>query len=228
MTSNYMIKKFKGKYRLLAETCLDTNDFPRNASGGICEDTGTYIKCKYGSKIYFYGLNDNRRAVLAAYIPSRGRGRNIKKELDKLGIDTFDYDESDEEAVFKFLATDIDTVAKLMKASTSGANISPFSTKNLPKVTIDIPENEILKYKILVSKLDKSDIRYIAKMNNAFLDDVLAMKLRPPKKRKPFDYKSDMRSMKLARDIKGYIWSKGLWQDYLEYLEKEIDSYLNK
>lgn len=225
--ANYLLK-YKGKYRLLPELCLDTNDFPRDASGGIDKETGIYIKCSQGNKIVYWGLNSSRRGVLLAYIPSLGRGRNIKRELVKQGIEVLDYDESDEEVTFQFLASDIEPVAKLMKANTSGANISPFSTKNLPKVTIDIPENEILKYKILVSKVGTAGMSMIRMTNKAFLDDVLAKKLRPPKKRKPFDYASDMRQMKLSRDTKGYIYKKGLWQDYLEYLEKEIDSYLNK
>lgn len=225
--ANYLLK-YKGKYRLLPELCLDTNDFPRDASGGIDKETGIYIKCSQGNKIVYWGLNSSRRGVLLAYIPSLGRGRNIKRELVKQGVEILDYDESDEEVTFQFLASDIEPVAKLMRANTSGANISPFSTKNLPKVTIDIPENEILKYKILVSKVGTAGMTMIRMANKAFLDDVLAKKLRPPKKRKPFDYVSDMRQMKLSRDTKGYIYKKGLWQDYLEYLEKEIDSYLNK
>lgn len=222
------LMKFKGKYRLLPELCLDTNDFPRNAQGGIDEDAGIYIKCSYGNKISYWGLNDSKRGVLIAYIPSVKRGRNIKKDLKKQGIDIIDYDESDEEVMFKFLASDIEPVANLMKASTYGAKTSPFSTKNLPKEKVDIPEEEMERYKSLISKLDKSQISYIAKMNNVFLDDVLAKKLRPPRKRKKFDYKSDMRQMKLSRDAKGYIYKKGLFEDYLEYLEKEIDYYLNK
>ena len=222
------LMKFKGKYRLLPELCLDTNDFPRNAQGGIDEDTGIYIKCLYGNKISYYGLNGSKRGVLIAYIPSVKRGRNIKKVLKKQGVNIIDYDESDEEVMFKFLASDIEPVAELMKASVYGANISPFSSRNLPKEKVDIPEEEIERYKSLISKLDKSQISYIVKMNNAFLDDVLAKKLRPPRKRKKFDYKSDMRQMKLSRDTKGYIYKRGLWEDYLEYLEKEIDSYLNK
>lgn len=225
--ANYLLK-YKGKYRLLPELCLDTNDFPRDASGGIDKETGIYIKCSQGNKIVYWGLNSSRRGVLLAYIPSLGRGRNIKRELVKQGVEILDYDESDEEVTFQFLASDIEPVAKLMRANTSGANISPFSTKNLPKVTIDIPENEILKYKILVSKVGTAGMAMIRMANKAFLNDVLAKKLRPPKKRKPFDYVSDMRQMKLSRDTKGYIYKKGLWQDYLEYLEKEIDSYLNK
>ena len=225
--ANYLLK-YKGKYRLLPELCLDTNDFPRDASGGIDKETGIYIKCSQGNKIVYWGLNSSRRGVLLAYIPSLGRGRNIKRELVKQGVEILDYDESDEEVTFQFLASDIEPVAKLMKANTSGANISPFSTKNLPKVTIDIPENEILKYKILVSKVGTAGMSMIRMANKAFLDDILAKKLRPPKKRKPFDYASDMRQMKLSRDTKGYIYKKGLWNDYLNYLEKEIDSYLNK
>ena len=225
--ANYLMK-YKGVYRLLPELCLDTNDFPRDASGGIDKETGIYIKCSQGNKIVYWGLNSSRRGVLLAYIPSLGRGRNIKRELVKQGVEILDYDESDEEVTFQFLASDIEPVAKLMKANTSGANISPFSTKNLPKVTIDIPENEILKYKILVSKVGTAGMTMIRMANKAFLDDVLAKKLRPPKKRKPFDYVSDMRQMKLSRDTKWYIYKIRLWQDYLEYLEKEIDSYLNK
>lgn len=41
-----------------------------------------------------------------------------------------------------------------MKPKTSGAKTSPFSSKNLPKAQVDIPENELARYKSLVSKLD--------------------------------------------------------------------------
>ena len=222
--ADYLLK-YKGTYRLLPELCLDTNDFPRDENGNIEKDAGIYIKCSYGNKIWFYGLNNSRRAVLAAYIPSRGRGRNIKKELEKLGIEIFDYDESDEEAVFKFLASDIETVAKLLKASTYGANISPFSPKNLPKAKVDIPEEEMTRYKSLISKLDNTLI--IKGFNASFMSDILVKALRPKGARKPFDYKSDQKAMKLSHDIKGYIYAKGLFDDYLDYLEKEIDTYLN-
>ena len=220
------LMKYKGKYRILPELCLDTNDFPRNPQGGIDEDTGLYIKCQFGSKISFWGLNDSRRGILLAYIPSIKRGRNIKKALVKQGIDIIDYDESDEEVVFKFLASDIEQVAKLMKASTNGANISPFSKKNLPKESIDIPEDKLAKYKSLISKLDNP--LAIRGFNTSFLDNVLAKKLRPKGKRKPFDYKSDQKAMKLSHDVKGYIYAKGMFDDYLDYLEKEIDSHSNK
>lgn len=228
--ANYLTTKFKGKYRILPEICLDTNDFPRDEYGNIDDDTGLYIKCSYGNKISFYGLNDSRRGVLLAYIPSLGRGRNIKKALKKQKIDFFDYDESAAEVVFKFLASDIEPVAELMKASTSGVNISPFSNRNLPKNDdIKVPENELARYKEITGKVNKKDMLIFKSLNAKFMNDVLAKELRPKGTRKPYDYKSEQKQLKLSRDVKSYIWYKGLFNNYLEFLENEINElYSNK
>lgn len=220
------LMKYKGTYRLLPELCLDTNDFPRNDKGEIDPDTGIYITCQYGNKIYYWGLNESRRGVLAAYIPSVGRGRNIKKVMKKDKINFFDYSESDEEVMFKFLAADIDKVAILMKAKTSGASISPFSTKNLPKnKDVEIPMDEIERYKAISSKIQKSDLLLIKNVNAAFLSNVLEKSLKKALKDKSFSYKQDMRNLKMSRQVKEYIWSRGFWEQYLEFLEKEIDNY---
>lgn len=120
----------------------------------------------------------------------------------------------------------MDQVASLMKPKTSGAKTSPFSSKNLPKAQVDIPENELARYKSLVSKLDNYIV--IKKFNDRFLNEVLAKKLRTKGKRKLFDYRQDMKSLCLTRDVKGYIYKRGLWEDYLKFLEIAIDSYLNK
>lgn len=220
--AGYLVNHYKSIYRIMPVIDKSTNDFARDCTGKIDKDN-VYIACYYDIKIWHYG-----GSKLIAYIPSLQRGHNIIKSLKKAGVNVFDCDDSDEEVIFKFDASDIETVTLFIKPKTSGAGISPFSSKNLPKANVDIPEDKLAKYKSLISKLDKSQISYIVKMNNAFLDDVLAKKLRPPQKRKKFDYKSDMLQMKLSRDAKGYIYKKGLFEDYLEYLEKEIDSYLNK
>lgn len=225
--SQYLLK-YKGKYRILPVIDQDTNDFPRDSSGNIEDDLEIYISCRNGNKIEYYGLNESRRAVLLAYIPSLGRGRNIKKALDKQGINILYYDESDEEVLFHFNAADIETVATLMKAKTSGANISPYSKKNLPKTKIDIPKEDMAAYKDIVDKVDKNDKLLIHRITTEFLDKVLAKELRPKGTRKPYDYKTEMKKLKLASDSKGYIWTKELWNEYLEFLEKEIDSYYNK
>lgn len=215
--SGYLVNHYKSVYRILPVINNATNDFCRDCNDKIDEDN-VYIPCYYNSRIWHYG-----RSKLIAYIPSVQRGHNVVKALKKNGVNVFDCDESDEEVVFKFNASDMDQVASLMKPKTSGAKTSPFSSKNLPKAQVDIPENELARYKSLVSKLDKSKIRYIAKINNAFLEDVLAKKLRPKYAKKPFDYKSDAKRMMLSNDTKGYIWKKGLFEDYLLYLEKHIN-----
>lgn len=224
MPNNYMLK-FKGKYRLLPKLDTSTHDFPRNQDGTIDDDTEVYIACQYGNEISFYGLDKSRRGILIGYIPSLGRGRNIKKAMDKEGIEYFNYDESDEEVMFHFKTKDIEPVAELMKAKTSGASISPFSSRNLPKADVKIPEEEINRYKNITSKVNKNDMLIIKNINQSFLDEVLAKKLREKGTRKPFDYATDMKKMKLSRQIKEYIWIKGLFDEYLEFLNDKIDVY---
>lgn len=224
--ANYLVNKFKGKYRILPDLDVGTNDFARNPDGSIDEDM-VYIACQNDCKIWYYGLNESRRAILGAYIPSLGRGRNVKKAMKKQKIDVIDYSESDEEAMFKFKAEDIDAVAKLMKAKTYGSNISPFSIKNLPKdKTVKIPDKEIDRYKAITSKVvEKGDMLLIKNINSAFLMDVLEKTLK--KKNKKYSYKDDMKKLKMSRQAKEFIWHKGMFNEYLEFLDKEINTYYN-
>lgn len=220
--AGYLVRNYKSVYRILPVIDNATNDFCRDCNGKIDEDN-VYIPCYYNSRIWHYG-----RSKLIAYIPSVQRGHNVIKALKKNGVNVFDCDESDEEVMFKFNASDMNQVASLMKPKTSGAKTSPFSSKNLPKTQVDIPENELARYKSLVSKLGSSGMSVIRTANKKFLDEVLAKKLRPKGKRKPFDYASDMKALCLSRDTKSYIYVKGLWEEYLKFLEIAIDTYLNK
>lgn len=220
--SNYILK-LKGKYRLLAELDQNTNDFVRNPDGSI-DDTDVYISCQFGNRIMTYGHIDNKKAVwLMAYIPSLGRGHNIIKALKEKGVEYIDYRESDEEVEFKFKAKDVDVVAELMKAKTSGADISPFSTRNLPKSDVEIPTEKIALYKEITSVIPKGDLLFIHKATTSFLDEILQKGLRKSTKNKKFDYKSDMRSLCMSRQVKEYIYIKNYWEEYLKYLKKEIE-----
>lgn len=218
--AGYLVNHYKSIYRIMPVIDKSTNDFARDCTGKIDKDN-VYIACYYDIKIWHYG-----GSKLIAYIPSLQRGHNIIKSLKKADVNVFDCDDSDEEVIFKFDASDIETVTLFIKPKTSGAGISPFSSKNLPKANVDIPEDKLAKYKSLISKLDNP--LAIRGFNTSFLDNVLAKKLRPKGKRKPFDYKSDQKAMKLSHDVKGYIYAKGIFDDYLDYLEKEIDSHSNK
>lgn len=223
MSNRYMMK-YKGSYRLLPVIDQETNDFPRTPSGDVEEDIEIYITCQHGSKIYAYGTDGHKEMQLAAYVPSLGRGRNVRKAMDKEKIEYYAYDETDEEVRFLFSSNDIEKVAKLLKAKISGANISPMSKRNLPKDnSVTIPDDDMTMYKNTTSSINSGNMARLKSLNKSFMDDVLAKRLKEnPRARKPFDYKTDMRKMKMSRSIKEYIWSKGLWKEYIDYLNDNL------
>lgn len=218
--SNYILK-YKGEYRILPTLDQRTNDFIRNNDGSINDDD-IYISCQNGCKIFLYGhINNTKPVWLVSYIPSIGRGHNIVKALKEKGIEYADYFETDEEVEFKFKAKDIEIVAELMKARTIGADISPFSSRNLPKSDVKIPSEKIKGYKEITNVIPRNDLLFIHKATSGFLEDILQKSLR--KTDKKFSFKQDMKKLKMSRQTKEYIFYKGFWDEYLKYLEKEIE-----
>ena len=110
MSNRYMMK-YKGKYRLLSPIDTETNDFPRTPSGDVEEDLEIYITCQHGSKIYAYGTDGHKEMQLAAYVPSLGRGRNVRKAMDKEKIEYYAYDETDEEVTVR-VTVNLDAMRK--------------------------------------------------------------------------------------------------------------------
>lgn len=217
---SYIVDKFKGKYRILPEYDIETNDVPRNEDGSIADGyDDLFITCSFGNKIYYYG-----HGKFVAYIPSLGRGRNIIKKLNEMSFDYFDYRESDSEVEFKFKTADMDTVAELLKAKTSGATISPYSLKNFPKAKITIPQDDLNQYKEVISKVSKENLLKIHRYTQEFLENILQKKLK--KQDKTFDYKSDMKKLKMARLSKEYIYSKNFWDEYLNFLNQKVNVLL--
>lgn len=223
MSNRYMMK-YKGRYRLLTPIDQETNDFPRTPNGDVEEDLEIYITCQHGSKIYAYGTDGHKEMQLAAYVPSLGRGRNVRKAMDKEKIEYYAYDETDEEVRFLFSSNDIEKVAKLLKAKISGANISPMSKRNLPKNNnVIIPDDDMAIYRNATSSINSSNMAKLKSINKSFMDDVLAKRLKEnPRARKPFDYKADMRKLMLAGKTREYIWVKGLWKEYVDYLNDNL------
>lgn len=224
----HYLMKYKGTYRILPELDRVYHDLPRDKNGNIeHDDVELYISCQYGNTIKEWGHDTNGRMLLQAYIPSIGRGRNIKKAMDAQGIPYTHYWETDEEVEFRFKAKDIAPIAELMKAKTSGANISPFSIKNLPKADVEIPSAEIERYRAIVAAVQKEDLLIIHKFTTNFLTTVLSKKYKATDKK--FDYVVDMRKMMMGRMAKEYIYTKGMWEEYLTYMDKKIKSfYKNK
>jgi len=222
--ANYLVTKFRGQYKMLPDIDMETNDFARDCDDVIDEDM-VYISCYYDTKVYYWGLNDSHRGVLVAYIPSKQRARNIKKEMKKQKIDIVDYDESETEAMLKFLASDAEQVIEMLKPYKSGLKTSAFSSKNLPKSNVSIPSEKIEEYKAIISKLGKNDMLVIKNINDHFLTDILEQMLRKKTKNKKFSVRDDMKLNKMSRQMKEYVYARGYWQEYLDYLSKEIDAH---
>lgn len=206
-----MTDKFKGKYRLKVEYDKQTNDFPRKLNGTY-EDIDVYIDCQHGNRVFYYG-----KSVLQAYIPSIGRGHNIIKAInEQFGQDVlFNIEETDSEILFRFHYKDSDKIIPLLKPKTNGANISPFSSKNLPKnKDYKIPDENLIAYKNIVAKIPPERILNLTHSTNNFIKSLVT------KKNTWEDIKSDMK----LKGLKGkeYIHSIGEWDNYINYLNNNL------
>lgn len=206
----YLYDKFKGKYRVLCPVNKDTNDFNRKLNGTL-EDIDCYISCQYGNKIFYYGHN-----TLQAYVPSLIRGHNIIKTIQQSDPSLiFNIEETDSEILFKFKYVNSDKVIPLLKPRTSGASISPFSPKNLPRnKDFKIPEDKLTQYKEIVSKIPPEKLLTLSRMTHSYLQTLVT------KKNNWENIKADMR----LKCVKGkeYIYMIGKWDEYLKYLKDEI------
>lgn len=207
-----MTDKFKGKYRLKVEYDKRTNDFTRKLNGTL-EDIDVYISCQHGNKVFHFG-----GSILQAYIPSIGRGHNIIKAINEsFGQDIiFNIEETDTEVLFKFHYKDSDKIIPLLKPRTNGASISPFSSKNLPRnKEYKIPDENLIHYKNIVAKIPPEHILALTHSTNNFIKSLAT------KKNTYENIKADMK----LKGLKGkeYIHSIGEWDNYINYLEKELN-----
>lgn len=227
--------KYKGQYRVKPHLDQSTNDFPRNDDGSIDSSyDDIYIKCANGSQIYHFG-----HSTLVAYIPSIGRAHNIiisiAKELKLISEDTesrdyeilysklndagtiFDIHEYDSEVEFKFNAKNMDLVAKYLKPQTMGTDISPFSTKNLPKKNYEIPSENIKEYREIIDSIPEGNKLLISILTKRFMSQMME---KDTKLYREINIKADMKKRMLKG--KEYIHSMGYWDKYLSYLRKNI------
>ncbi len=209
--ANYLISHYKGKYRIKCDYDENTNQFSRKLDGTY-EDIDCYISCYNNIRIFYFG-----RSILEAYIPSKIRGNNIIKAINQsLGNDIiFDISGSDSEIMFKFKTKHMETLEPYLKPKTSGASISPFSSKNLPKnKDYKIPDKDLLEYKSIIQKIGKKRVVELTHSTNNYLKSLVT------KNRKWKDIKSDMALKGLLG--KNYIHSIGEWDNYIKYLINNI------
>lgn len=208
--ANYLLTHYKGVYRIKTEYDLSTNQFPRKLDGTL-EDIDCFIDCQHCNRIYSFG-----HGILQAYIPSIGRGHNIIKYItENFGQDIiFDIEETDSEVLFKFNAKNDDKIIPLLKPKTSGASISPFSSRNLPRINYKIPDEQFAMYKNIVDKIPRERILDITHSTNKFIKSLVTKKNTIEK------IKADM----ALKGIKGkeYIHSIGKWNEYISYLKENL------
>ena len=143
------------------------------------------------------------------------RGHNIIKTIQQSDPSLiFDIEETDSEILFKFKYVNSDKIIPLLKPRTSGSQISPFSSKNLPKSNFKIPDDKLTQYKEIVSKIPPEKLLTLSRMTHSYLQTLVT------KKNTWENIKSDMR----LKCVKGkeYIYLIGKWEEYLKYLENEI------
>lgn len=210
INTSYLIYKFKGIYRLKVPYDFKTKDHNRKLNGTL-EDIDVYIDCVNNVKIFYYGSS-----ILQAYIPSLIRGHNVIKAINEMDSSMiFDIEETDSEILFKFKYADSNKIIPLLKPKTSGSNISPFSSKNLPKnKDFKIPDGELNLYKEIVVKIPQERILTITHNTNSFIRS-LATKKNPIE-----NIKADMK----MKGLKGkeYIYSIGEWNNYINYLKENL------
>ena len=210
INTSYLIDKFKGTYRIKVTYNQWTNDFTRKLNGNL-EDIDCYIECSHGNKVFHYG-----RDILQVYIPSLGRGHNILKAINNINSSIiFNIEETDSEILFKFKYSDSDKIIPLLKPKTSGSNISPFSSKNLPRnKEFKIPDEDLNLYKEIVAKISQERILTITHSTNSFIKSLTT-------KKNPIEnIKADMK----LKGLKGkeYIFSIGQWSNYIKYLKENL------
>jgi hypothetical protein len=124
--------------------------------------------------------------------------------------------ENDEEIEFHFHPRDISYIATLLKASMHGADISPFSTRNLPKQKYEIPESDLEQYKQVVKDVPKDKFLIISRATSNYIFERM---------QKMKQYKSEpIKKLMRKKMLKGkeFIHSEEQWDDFLKYLSKEV------
>lgn len=190
-----------------------TKTFPRECNGQFAKND-IYIDCQNKIQIHYYG-----KGILEVYVPSLTRGRNIIKAIKQQFKSDIIYniEETDSEILFQFHAKDMEKLEEYLKPKTGGSNISPFSSKNLPKnKTYKISDEELESYKNIVAKIPTERILTLSHMTNNFLKSLAT------KKNTWEDIKADMALKGLSG--KNYIHSIGKWKSYLNYLEEHLCS----
>lgn len=108
----------------------------------------------------------------------------------------------------------MDKIEKVVKIKTSGASISPFSQKNLPKSDYKISDDKLERYKNIIENRPEINKLSLGYMMKKYIE-LLATKNNP--------YDQIIKDMKRkCMSYKQYIDYIGKWDEFLEVLENEL------
>ena len=161
-------------------------------------------------------IRDGKTAIRTTYKIKDQSLFNKDIEESKFISDIF---ETDSEVTFRFPYKNSEKIIPLLNPKTSGAGISPFSSRNLPKRNYEIPTENIEVYKTIIDSIPKEDKLIISRITNSFISYVMA-------KSKPYK-KIDMKSLMRKKMLKGkeFIHSEGYWDQYIDYLRTQLEGW---
>lgn len=142
--------------------------------------------------------------------------KNLYESELKLSKFFYDILESDSEVIFRIHQKDFEKVIPIIKPKTSGANISPFSAKNLPKLKYEINADQLREYKDINDSIPKEKKLILSKVTSNFISNIMSKK----KQYKSVDMTKLMRKKMLSG--KEFIHSEGYWDEYIKYLKENI------
>ena len=177
-------------------------------------------------QLYYENINPDNVKVVEKEVMLKG-SKATKTSYNIINTDLYeselkssdfftDIRESDSEVTFRFRQKDFEKIIPLLKPKTSGAGISPFSTKNLPKRKYEISDDQLREYKSINDSIPQSDKLKLSRITNDFISNVMSKN----KQYKSVDMKKFMRKKMLSG--KEFIHEEGFWDEYISYLKKRL------
>lgn len=213
-TLKYMYRyllKYVGTYRVKSEFDLITEDFPRDDNGQIdpsFEDL--YIPCKLGVIKHTYMGNDI--LVCCFYNKIKTGIRTYERLHKKYPTMNLDVEESSPDYFIYFNAKDLKNIATIVKPSTTGKGIDPYSKKNLPKIEYEIPSKDLNQIYRVTKDLDRiQTLHFFKKINSEFLDSMSNDKT---------NYTVQAKKSRL--NTREFIHFSGLWPEYIKFIKQHI------
>lgn len=206
------LEKYTGTYRVLPHLDIETNDFPRDENGCIDDSfEDIYIPCSRGKAEIRHTYDEDK--LVLCFFNTTQTARNVYKEIkDKYKNIEVEFEDLGDDGLIYFNADDIKKIATLVSPRTSGASTKWNSLKNLPKIQYDIPYKDAKKIADITEGMSKVDkMQFGRKTFAEFLEKN--------------NLTEEQKQSRLTS--KEFIHSKGLWEEYIELVKKEVKNYGN-